>query len=140
MICNIHLFFWKHIIAFILYFDFLIEICDYLQVPSLSKEGAPLIIGLTEGKDYEKLPPCLWRALLRWHGSAVHEGISLPRRVIPLLYVEPFSSTPNKSVIELYPPSLLILRHGTASGGWLQSALGLFFNHFFSNIFFFILP
>uniref|UniRef100_A0A915CDK1 ubiquitinyl hydrolase 1 n=1 Tax=Parascaris univalens TaxID=6257 RepID=A0A915CDK1_PARUN len=92
------------------------------KVPSLSGEGAPLRPGLQEGKDFEVLAPCLWRSLLRWHGSAAREGVSLPRRVVPSSYVDPSSRTPSVPTVELYPLTLLILRHSTASGGWLQSA------------------
>ncbi|VDM41597.1 unnamed protein product [Toxocara canis] len=92
------------------------------KAPSLSGEGAPLRPGLQEGKDFEVLAPCLWRSLLRWHGGAAREGVSLPRRVVPSSYVEPSSRTPSLLTVELYPLTLLILRHSTASGGWLQSA------------------
>lgn len=93
-------------------------------MPSLSNEGAPLAPNLVRGKDFELLPPALWKALLRWHGSAAREGISLPRRVVPASIVNPEAFHPFEPVIELYPPTLLILRHGNASGGWLQSAFG----------------
>lgn len=89
------------------------------KAPSLSNEGAPLHAGLQEGKDYDVLAPCLWRALLRWHGSAVREGISLPRRVVPAHYLN--GSHPSSELaVELYPLTLLILRHTTSSGSWLQ--------------------
>lgn len=100
----------------------------FVKVPSLSGEGAPLRPGLQEGKDFEVLAPCLWRSLLRWHGSAAREGVSLPRRVVPSSYVDPSSRTPSLPTVELYPLTLLILRHSTASGGWLQSAFGKFFS------------
>uniref|UniRef100_A0A915Q6R4 ubiquitinyl hydrolase 1 n=1 Tax=Setaria digitata TaxID=48799 RepID=A0A915Q6R4_9BILA len=92
------------------------------KVPSLSNEGAPLAQNLVLNKDFEAVAPCLWKALLRWHGSAAREGISLHRRILPAKIVNPGAINPNESVIELYPLTLLILRHGTASGGWLHSA------------------
>lgn len=92
------------------------------KAPSLSGEGAPLRNGLQEGRDYEVLAPCLWRALLRWHGSAAREGISLPRHVVPTSFLDPAAPSSSKPMIELYPLSLLILRHSTASGSWLQTA------------------
>lgn len=76
-------------------------------------------------KDFEALAPCLWKALLRWHGSAAREGISLQRRILPAKILEPTTANPTEPVIELYPLTLLILRHGTASGSWLHSAFGL---------------
>ncbi|VDK35206.1 unnamed protein product [Anisakis simplex] len=103
---------------------------EHLKAPSLSGEGAPLKAGLQEGKDYEILAPCLWRSLLRWHGGAAREGIALPRRVLPTSYVEPSSLTPSLLTVELYPLTLLILRHTTASGSWLQSAFGRFLHSF----------
>lgn len=104
---------------------------NYVKVPSLSGEGAPLRPGLQEGKDFEVLAPCLWRSLLRWHGSAAREGVSLPRRVVPSSYVDASSRTPSLLTVELYPLTLLILRHSTASGGWLQSAFGKLLFWFF---------
>ncbi|MFH4973487.1 hypothetical protein AB6A40_000196 [Gnathostoma spinigerum] len=92
------------------------------KAPSLSCEGAPLRQGLTLRRDYEILAPCLWKSLLRWHGSAAQEGVSLPRRVVPASFVDPLSKS-SETVIELYPPTLLILRHTSASSSWLQSAL-----------------
>lgn len=92
------------------------------KAPSLSGEGAPLRAGLQEGRDYEVLPPCLWRAFLRWHGSAAREGIALPRNVVPSSFLDATSPSSTEPVVELYPLTLLILRHSTASGGWLQSA------------------
>ncbi|VDK88939.1 unnamed protein product [Litomosoides sigmodontis] len=92
------------------------------KVPSLSSEGAPLGQNLVLNKDFEALAPCLWKALLRWHGSAARDGISLQRRVLPARIINPTGTNPTESVIELYPLTLLILRHGTASGGWLHSA------------------
>lgn len=75
------------------------------------------------------LAPCLWRALLRWHGSAVREGISLPRRVVPGHYLNE-SESDSGLVVELYPLTLLILRHTTSSGNWLQTAFGLSYKNF----------
>ncbi|OZC06417.1 hypothetical protein X798_06597 [Onchocerca flexuosa] len=92
------------------------------KVPSLSNEGAPLAQNLVLNKDFEALAPCLWKALLRWHGSAAREGISLQRRILPARIVDPGAANSTESVIELYPLTLLILRHGTASGSWLHSA------------------
>lgn len=94
-------------------------------MPSLSNEGAPLAQNLVLNKDFEALAPCLWKALLRWHGSAAREGISLQRRIVPARIVNPAAANPTESVIELYPLTLLILRHSTVSGGWLHSAFGL---------------
>ncbi|VDK72817.1 unnamed protein product [Onchocerca ochengi] len=92
------------------------------KVPSLSNEGAPLAQNLVLNKDFEALAPCLWKALLRWHGSAAREGISLQRRILPARIVDPGAANTAESIIELYPLTLLILRHGTASGSWLHSA------------------
>ncbi|VDM98335.1 unnamed protein product [Thelazia callipaeda] len=92
------------------------------KVPSLSNEGAPLAQNLIMNKNFEALAPCLWKALLRWHGSAAREGISLQRRIVPAKILDSKAVNPTQPVIELYPLTLLILRHGTASGGWLHSA------------------
>ncbi|MCP9258936.1 Ubiquitin carboxyl-terminal hydrolase 32 [Dirofilaria immitis] len=87
-------------------------------IVSIQKTTQNLVLN----KDFEALAPCLWKALLRWHGSAAREGISLQRRILPAKIIDPGAADPTKSVIELYPLTLLILRHGTASGGWLHSA------------------
>uniref|UniRef100_A0A914XSG2 Ubiquitinyl hydrolase 1 n=1 Tax=Plectus sambesii TaxID=2011161 RepID=A0A914XSG2_9BILA len=77
------------------------------KLPSMTNEGGYLRPAMREGIDYELISPALWNALLRWHGTSANT-ISLPRQVVR-------DAHGRRPVVELYPPTLIILRHQTTN-------------------------
>ncbi len=76
------------------------------ELPSLTNEGGYLRPALVEQRDYELVTPSLWSALVRWHGAG--HLLALPRHVVR-------DASGQRPSLELYPPTLIILRHQTPS-------------------------
>lgn len=73
----------------------------------MTNEGGYLRPAMREGVDFELVSPALWNALLRWHGTSANT-LSLPRQVVR-------DAQGQRPTIELYPPTIIILRHQTGN-------------------------
>ncbi|XP_037533681.1 ubiquitin carboxyl-terminal hydrolase 32 [Nematolebias whitei] len=74
---------------------------DPIKAPIITMEGGRLkrSVQLKSGRDFEKVPEPVWRALYHWYGA----NLSLPRPVI-------LDSRTSQAELELFPRYLLFLR------------------------------